>query len=119
VHVSEYVAVADGVSVVEPLVASVPDHAPEAAQDVVFVELHASVVELPAVMVEGDAVRVAVGGCAAGGFTVTVAVPDFVGSCVEVAVMVALPELGTVAGAVYSPELEIVPVLADQVTVVA
>ena len=32
--------------------------------------------------------------------TVTVADPDFVASCVEVAVMVAVPELGTVAGAV-------------------
>ena len=35
-----------------------------------------------------------------GAVTVTVAVPDFVASCVEVAVMVAEPELGTVAGAV-------------------
>ena len=99
VQVSAYVAVAAGVSVMEPLVASVPDHAPDAVQDVVFVELHASVVALPAVMLEGDAVRVAVGGCAAGGFTVTVVVPDFVGSWVEVAVMVALPEAGTVVGA--------------------
>ena len=35
-----------------------------------------------------------------GAVIVIVAVPDFVASCVEVAVMVAEPELGTVAGAV-------------------
>jgi hypothetical protein len=38
-------------------------------------------------------------------------------SCEEVAVMVSDPEAGTVAGAVYSPALEIVPEAADQVTV--
>jgi hypothetical protein len=37
-------------------------------------------------------------------------------SWVEVAVMVSEPEAGTAAGAVYSPELEIVPETADQVT---
>ena len=42
--------------------------------------------------------EVMVGGTAA--VTVTAAVPVFVASCVEVAVMVAEPELGTVAGAV-------------------
>ena len=47
---------------------------------------------------------------------VTLAEPDFVVSCVEVALMEADPETGTVAGAVYSPELEIVPESADQVT---
>lgn len=48
--------------------------------------------------------------------TVTLAEPDLVESCVEVAVTVSDPEAGTVAGAVYSPELEIVPEIADQVT---
>jgi hypothetical protein len=52
-----------------------------------------------------------------GGVTATVAVPDFEESCVEVALIVSDPEAGTVAGAVYSPELEIVPETADQVTV--
>ncbi len=113
------VPVAEGVSVVEPLTASVPDHAPDAVQDVVFVELHVSVVELPIVMMEGDAVSVTVGCTGAAVVTVIAAVPDFVASCVEVAVMVAAPEAGTVADAVYSPELEIVPEFADQVTVVA
>jgi hypothetical protein len=45
-----------------------------------------------------------------------VAVPVFVGSSVEVALTVSEPEVGTVAGAVYSPELEIVPETADQAT---
>jgi hypothetical protein len=35
---------------------------------------------------------------------------------VEVALIVSDPEAGTVAGAVYNPELEIVPETADQVT---
>ena len=48
--------------------------------------------------------------------TVTVAEPDLFESCVEMAVTVSDPEAGTVAGAVYSPELEIVPDTADQVT---
>jgi hypothetical protein len=52
-----------------------------------------------------------------GGVTVTVAVPDFVESCMEVALIVSDPEAGTVGGAVYSPEPEIVPETADQVTV--
>jgi hypothetical protein len=47
---------------------------------------------------------------------VRVADPDLVESWVEVAVMEADPEAGTAAGAVYSPELEIVPETADQVT---
>jgi hypothetical protein len=51
-----------------------------------------------------------------GTVTVTVAEPALVNSCVEVAVIVAEPEAGTVAGAVYNPELEIVPESADQVT---
>lgn len=102
VHASVYVAVpiAVGVSVVEPLVASVPDHAPDPVQDAVFVELHVSVTGLPTVMVEGDAVSVTVGCTGGAAVTVTAAVPIFVASCVEVAVMVAEPELGTVAGAV-------------------
>jgi hypothetical protein len=59
---------------------------------------------LTEVMVEGTVV------------TVTLALPDFVESWVEVALTVSDPEAGTVAGAVYSPELEIVPETADQVT---
>jgi len=42
--------------------------------------------------------------------------PDFVGSSVEFAVIVSLPEAGTVAGAVYNPEFETVPATADQKT---
>lgn len=49
--------------------------------------------------------------------TVTLAEPDLVESWVEVAVTVSEPEAGTLAGAVYSPELEIVPETADHVTV--
>ena len=48
--------------------------------------------------------------------TVTIAVPDFVESWVLVAVIVDLPDEGAVAGAVYSPELEIVPESTDQLT---
>ncbi len=51
-----------------------------------------------------------------GTVTVIVAEPDLVESCVEVALMVSEPEAGAVAGAVYSPELEIAPETADQVT---
>lgn len=49
------------------------------------------------------------------GFTVTCALPDFVASCAEVAVMVAEP----VAAGVNSPVLDIAPALdgfTDQVT---
>jgi hypothetical protein len=45
-----------------------------------------------------------------------VAKADLVGFWVEVAVIVAVPETGAVAGAVYTPAEEIVPALADQVT---
>lgn len=45
------------------------------------------------------------------------AVPDFVESCIEVAFMFATSELGGVPGAVYRPELEIVPESANHVTV--
>jgi hypothetical protein len=48
---------------------------------------------------------------------VTVAVPDLVESCVDVALIMSDPEAGAVAGAVYRPELEIVPETADQDTV--
>jgi hypothetical protein len=47
---------------------------------------------------------------------VNVVLPDLVASSEEVAVMVSDPEAGMLAGAVYSPELEIVPETADQVT---
>jgi hypothetical protein len=45
-----------------------------------------------------------------------VAEPDLALSWVDVAVMEVEPEAGTVAGAVYSPELEIVPDPAVQLT---
>jgi hypothetical protein len=48
--------------------------------------------------------------------TAAVTDPDLAGSSLEVAVMVADPEAGTLAGAIYSPESEIVPGFADQVT---
>ena len=48
--------------------------------------------------------------------TGTTADPDFVASSVEIALTVSQPELGAVIGAVYIPELEIVPVTADQIT---
>ena len=44
--------------------------------------------------------------------TVAVAVPDFVESACEVAVMVTVPPVGTVAGAVYKPDELMVPMLA-------
>ena len=49
------------------------------------------------------------------GFTITVAVPDFDESCVEVAVIVTGVVEGT-TGAVKSPDVEIVPTLALHVT---
>ena len=48
-----------------------------------------------------------------GGCTMTDAVPDFVGSCVLVAVTVTVP---AVAGAVRMPPALTVPPLADHVT---
>lgn len=48
--------------------------------------------------------------------TANLAVPDFDESSSDVAVTVSEPEVGTVPGAVYSPELEILPEVADQVT---
>ena len=48
--------------------------------------------------------------------TVTAADPDFVESWVLVAVIVDLPDEGTVAGGVYSPELEIAPASTVHVT---
>lgn len=47
---------------------------------------------------------------------VTEVEPDLLASSIDVAVRVSNPEGGTVAGALYSPELEIVPETADQVT---
>jgi hypothetical protein len=52
-----------------------------------------------------------------GTVTVTVVDPDLVESSVDAAVMVSDPEAGTVAGAVYDPELEIEPETADHITV--
>lgn len=48
--------------------------------------------------------------------TVTFVVPDFVESCVEVALIVAEPEAGAADAAVYAPALVSVPESADQVT---
>jgi hypothetical protein len=53
---------------------------------------------------------------ACAGFTVTVALPDLLVSWVEVAVIVTGSEVTPPGGAVNKPELEIVPALADQVT---
>jgi hypothetical protein len=47
---------------------------------------------------------------------VTLAEPDLVESCVDVALTEANPETGAAAGAVYNPELEIVPESVDQAT---
>lgn len=44
------------------------------------------------------------------------AVPCFVESAVEVAFTLSEPDVGTVDGAVYRPEPEMVPETADQVT---
>jgi hypothetical protein len=49
---------------------------------------------------------------AGGAVTVTTAVPDFVESACEVAMTVTVPPVGTVVGAVYSPDALIVPMLA-------
>lgn len=54
----------------EPLTGSLPDHAPEAAQEVVLVEDQVSVLALPLATVLGPALSVRVG---AGEVTVTVA----------------------------------------------
>ena len=53
-----------------------------------------------------------------GRVTMTVADPDWAGVRVEVAVMVAMPPVGTVDGAVYTPVAEMLPALAVQVTAV-
>ena len=52
---------AAGVSVVVPLVASVPLHAPLAVHEVAFVEVHVRVVLAPSVIAAGFAERVTVG----------------------------------------------------------
>ena len=52
----------------------------------------------------------------AGAVIATVVALDLAGSSVEVAVMEADPEDGTVPGAVYNPEFEIVPAFVDHVT---
>jgi hypothetical protein len=48
--------------------------------------------------------------------TVTVAEPDLVGSACEVAITVTFAGFGTIAGAVYTPADEIVPLLAPPLT---
>jgi hypothetical protein len=52
----------------------------------------------------------------AAGVIVRMAVADIVESWTDVTVTVALPEAGAAAGAVYSPEDEIVPESTDHVT---
>lgn len=44
-----------------PVVACVPDHAPDAVHEVAFVELQLSVAEPPLCTVEGDALKLSVG----------------------------------------------------------
>ena len=55
-------------------------------------------------------------GCITEVETATTADPNFVTFCVEVALIVSAPEVGTVDGAVYRPVLVIVPETADHVT---
>lgn len=64
--------VAVGVALCDPLVALVPDHAPEAVQDVASVLDQVSTVDAPSVRLVGDPVNVSVG---AGSLTVSVADP--------------------------------------------
>jgi hypothetical protein len=60
----------------DPLVASEPDHAPDAVHGAVaFVELHVIVTEPPSVIAGESALIVTVGGGTTTGFTVTVAEP--------------------------------------------
>jgi hypothetical protein len=63
-------------------------------------------------MLEGVGIAVTVGVALVGAVTVTVALPDFVESCAEVAVIVAVP---AAEGVKTPPELTVPPV-ADQVT---
>jgi hypothetical protein len=122
VQPSVYVAVpvAVGVSVVEPLVVSVPDHAPDAVQDAALVELHVSVVVAPSVMVEGAAVIVTVGCGTVTGLMVTVADPVILvyPGTVDAAVMVAVVIAASVAEEVNTPPVIMPAVvgLTDQVT---
>jgi hypothetical protein len=114
VHVSVYVVVpvAEGVSAVEPLIAWLPDHAPDAVHEVAFVELHVSVVVAPSVTV----------GCGTdAGLTVTVAIPVILvyPGIVDAAVIVAVVTAAIVAEEVNTPPVVIVPALVgltDQVT---
>lgn len=48
--------------------------------------------------------------------TFTTALPNLEESCVEVAIIVAVPPTGAVAGAVYTPVDETLPALVDQLT---
>jgi hypothetical protein len=57
----------------EPDVAFVPDHPPEAVQDVVFVELQVSVDELPETMELGSAAKLTIGVADGGGVPVPAA----------------------------------------------
>jgi hypothetical protein len=63
---------------------------------------------------EGDTVTVIGGG--AGGVTVTVADPTADGLCALVAWTVTVAGLGTAAGALYTPEVEIVPTVEFPLT---
>jgi hypothetical protein len=114
------VPVATGVSVVEPLVASVPDHAPDAVHEVVLVELHVSVVVAPSVIAEGTAAMVTVGCGTVAGLMVTVEDPVILvyPGTVDAAIMVAVVITVIVEEEVNTPPV-IVPAVVgvtDQVT---
>jgi hypothetical protein len=86
-----------------------PVNPPAPVTEVAFAIAMVSVDEPPAVMLAGFAVIVAVGGCAAAGLIVNVAVPDFVVSCVEVAVIVAVVIAVIVEDEAKAPEDEMLP----------
>jgi hypothetical protein len=90
----------------------VPVQSPDAVQEVAFVLDHVIVVDWPSVIAGGEAEIVTVGRGGTG-FTVTVAVPNFVESCLLAALTVAVP---AVFGAVKTPDEEMVPIFTDQVT---
>jgi hypothetical protein len=98
-----------------PMFAGLTDHATEALKLPVPVTAGAQVEVCDVEMEAGEQVT-ATEVIVSGTVTVTVVEPDLVESCVEVALMVSEPKAGALAGAVYCPELEIVPETADQVT---
>lgn len=95
----------------DPLNANVPDHAPDAVAEVELPHAQVIVVEPSLVILGGFAEIVAVGFCAAAGFTVTVIVPDLVGSCTDVEVMATGVVALTDEAEEKTPAAEIVPAL--------